>query len=214
LTKLAGALCRRSLRHPLKSGVAARRFSALRCLVTGAALGVAIACSAADTVAAQAVIAAEGAYAIPIKSGFAAPSGNFGLRLGRRIRVPNLSLTYELGFQYGQFKPSDTNTASDDIRTYRGFLGARLGLAGVLRPGVFAHMGLGRLDGAMRSSGQLVETSLTHFAFTWDGGVYLDFAVASSFEFGLYAAYNRIVGASYPRSMQWVDVGGHLQLVL
>jgi hypothetical protein len=202
------------LRPPLKLRIAARRLPALHCVVAGAALWVAIACSAADTVAAQAVIAADGAYAVPIKSEFAAPSGNFGLRLGRRIRVPSLSLTYELAFQYGQFKPSDTNAASDDIRTYRGVLGARLGLPGVLRPGLFAHLGVGRLDGAMRASGALLETSLTHTAFTWDGGAYLDFAVASCFEFGLHAAYNRIAAASYPRSFQWVDFGGHLALVL
>jgi hypothetical protein len=214
LTKLAGALCRRSLRPLLKSGAPARRFAALRCVGAGAALWLAIAGGGSTKVAAQAVIAADGAYAVPIKSEFAATGVNLGLRLGRRIRVPSMSLTYELGLHYGQFAPSDTNTASDDIKAYRGVLGARLGLAGVLRPGVFAHLGVGRFNGAMRSSGELRETSLTHTAFTWDGGVYLDLAVASFFEFGFHASYNRIVAASYPRSLQWLDLGGHLQFVL
>jgi hypothetical protein len=191
-----------------------RRVRALDCVLAGAALWAVIACSAADTVAAQAVIAADGAYALPIKSEFAAPSGNFGLRVGRRIRVPGLSQTLELGLQYGQFKPSDTNTAPDDIRTYRGVVGTRLGLTGVLRPGFFAHVGVGRLDGAMRASGAIMQTSLTHTAFTWDAGVYLDFAVASFFEFGLHAAYIRIIAATYPRAFQWADLGGHLALVL
>jgi hypothetical protein len=166
------------------------------------------------TAAAQGVIAADASYALPIKSDFAAPSSAFGLRLGRRIRVPaNLSETLELGLHFGQFPPGTTNTTTHEIQTFRGVLGARLGLAGLIRPGLFAHFGFGRVTGSVRSSGELTERFFSHNAFSWDGGAYLDFAVASFFEFGLHASYIQIVKVGSLHSFQWGEFGGHLQLL-
>jgi hypothetical protein len=213
LTKLAGALCPRRLSCRLKQSFAWARAPWFDCLLVAAALSAAFALGQ-STAAAQGVIAGDGSYALPIKSDFAAPSSSFGLRLGRRIRMPsNLSETLELGLQYAQFPPGDTNTTTHNIQTFRGLLGARLGLAGIVRPGLSGHFGFGRLTGAVRSSGELTERFFSHNGFTWDGGVFLDFAVASFFEFGFHASYNQILRAGSMRSFQWAEFGGHLQFV-
>jgi hypothetical protein len=214
LTKLAGALCPRRLSCRLQQSFAWARLPWLDCLLVAAALSAACAFGPSTAAAQQGVIAGDGSYALPIKSDFAAPSSSFGLRLGRRIRLPsNLSETLELGLHYGQFPPGDTNTTTHNIQMFRGVLGARLGLAGIVRPGLFGHFGFGRVTGSVRSSGALTERFFSHNAFSWDAGVFLDFAVASFFEFGLHASYNQIFKAKDVYSFQWAEFGGHLQFL-
>jgi hypothetical protein len=165
---------------------------------------------------AQAVLAADGALANPVKAAYAASGGSVGLRLGRRLSVPGFWETPELGINYAFFAPADSNVDPGGFQAMRGVLGARLTFTGIVRPGIFAHIGLGRVTGTIGSrnaNGMLQLESISHTSFTWDGGLTLDLALASSFELGAHAAYNQILAGS-SRTFRWFELGGHMAIVL
>src|SRR5690349_16783399 len=101
---------------------------------------------------AGATVAADLDYAHTIDPDVGSGWG-FGVRLGEDFHVPALVATPEIGFTYDTFSDAPGPTA------YRGIFGLRLRFGEVLRPGIFAHAGLGRL-----SLDQLPDAS--HTAFT------------------------------------------------
>ncbi|HEX4355123.1 MAG TPA: hypothetical protein VHZ95_19460 [Polyangiales bacterium] len=163
---------------------------------------------------AQTVLAADGAYGLPIKSGYAAPGVDFGLRLGRRITVPHLWQVWELGIDYTQFSPSASNASNDELHTYRAFVGTRLGFTGPVQPGLFAHFGVGHVTGTVLPERATMAQDIGHTAMTWDAGVYIDFEIARVFQFGIQAAYKKLLEERGPRPSQWLALGGHLAVLL
>jgi hypothetical protein len=149
--------------------------------------------SRADT-----AIAGDLDYAAPIDSN-ANAGGGFGIRLGQQLDVSPVVLTPELAFTYhgfsGDFAP----------RVYRGAAGLRLGVGKVIRPGAFGHLGIGHM--AVDSPGP----DLSHTAFTWDAGVFLDLVVLPLLSIGVHGAFNHLNGDV--SSFQWVTVGAHAALV-
>ena len=169
----------------------------------------------ASTASAQAVLAGDGAFVSPISGSYAGSGGGFALRLGRRVRLPGAWETPELGFGYAVFAPGQNNADLTGFSAMRGVIGVRLTTSGVLRPGVFAHVGLGHVAGTVEThtGTLLVRDNIARTAFTWDGGVTLDLALGASFELGIHAAYDQILKQRDLRNFQWLELGGHLALV-
>ena len=147
---------------------------------------------------ADTVIAGDLDYVFPLGSK-ADSGGGFGIRVGSQLHVPLLVLTPELGFTYdgfsGDFGP----------RVYRGIAGLRVGVGEVIRPGVFGHLGVGRMTSAPDAS---------HTAFTYDAGIFLDFTLLPILNIGVHGAYNHLNGgeASFA-NYEWVTLGAHAALV-
>jgi hypothetical protein len=130
--------------------------------------------------------------------------------------VPGLWETPELGFNYAFFAANDTGMEKNAYKTFRGFMGARLTTTGILRPGLFGHVGLARLNGTIGPTTVdhvVVLKDITHMGFTWDGGLSLDLALGSHFELGARAAYTQIHGVGTRRPFQWFDFGAQMCLL-
>lgn len=165
----------------------------------------------------RAVIAGDAAYVLPANASYASSGIGFAGRLGARVGLPSAQQTWELGFDYATFGPADTHQPSEGYTAFRGVLGMRLGFDGVIEPGLFAHLGLGHVNGRIATGvtnpAAMFEV-LSHTAFTWDGGAYLDIKLARFLEFGVQASFDEIISSATARSLRWLAVSAHLQLVL
>lgn len=164
----------------------------------------------------RAVIAADGSYTLPANASYAKSGIGFAARLGARVGLPGAQQTWEAGFDYATFGPADMRQPSEGYTSYRGILGMRLGFAGVIEPGLFMHLGLGHVDGRIATTAMnapVLET-LTHTAFTWDAGAYLDIRFARFLELGFQASFDEIVKAENTRALRWFALSAHLQLVI
>jgi len=141
-------------------------------------------------------MAADLDYAAPINSDVNS-GGGFGARLGYQAHAPFVTVTPELAFTYASF------SGFADPRVYRGLAGVRIGFFEVLRPGVYAHLGVGHLTTDL--------PNVSHTDLSYDLGVFLDFTVLPILNIGAHAAYNRLTGD--PLSLEWATVGGHVALV-
>ena len=180
--------------------------------------GLCLACSLwASDASAQAVFSADGGFAMPVNASYASYGGNFSARIGRRIGIRSLWETPELVFNYAMFGSGEENGYPDGFEAMRGLIGARLTFGGILRPGLLAHLGLGRIAGAIDSRGEnnaLQRRDITHTAFTWDAGLTFDLAISRNFELGVHGTYSHILGPGSRVAFRWFDIGGHLAIIL
>lgn len=161
-----------------------------------------IAVLSAEPARAETVIAGDLDYVIAINEEPDVDSGGgFGVRLGQQLDVPALVLTPEIGFTYASF--------GGDAKVYRGIAGLRLGVGEILRPGVFAHAGIGRISVDVPSG----ITDPSHTAFTFDAGAFLEFTLIPILNIGVHAAYNRQNGNDEMDAFQWATLGAHAALV-
>ncbi|HEY6555924.1 MAG TPA: hypothetical protein VI072_01570 [Polyangiaceae bacterium] len=171
----------------------------------GLAAGAAVAACwlAAPSARADTVIAADLDFVVPINDGSEdiSSGAGFGIRVGQQLDLPALVLTPELGFTYAGF--------DGGVKAYRGVAGLRLGVGEILRPGVFAHAGIGRLSFDMPSG----VADPSHTAFTFDAGAFLDFTLLPFLNIGAHAAYNRQAGSDELDAFQWASLGAHAALV-
>jgi hypothetical protein len=152
----------------------------------------------AETEGGATVLAFDLDYAVPPNSNTSDGLG-FGVRLGRQVRLPPLlSVTPELAFTYHGFDP-------DGPAAYRGLVGMRLGFGEIVRPGAFAHLGIGRVNT------EAPAPSSTGLGY--DAGVFLDFTLLPLFNIGAHAAYNGINASDVDPNFNWVTVGAHAALV-
>ena len=149
---------------------------------------------------AEGAVAGDIDFAAPIDSSYASGAG-FGLRLGYHAHVPFLIVTPELGFSYHGFG------GDYSARVYRGIAGVRLAIGEILRPGVFAHIGLGRLQ----ADGPLPDP--THSALSYDAGAFLDFTLLPIINIGAHAAYNRLDASDGLGAVDWMTLGAHAEVV-
>lgn len=124
--------------------------------------------------------------------------GGFGIRLGQQLHVPLAVLTPEIGFSYHNF--------SGDFgpKIYRGLFGLRLGFGEVLRPGAFAHVGIGHFVPTFGDNRN---------AFAFDAGGFLDLTIIPLIDVGAHAAYNRVDADYSSGAYGYVTVGLHAALV-
>jgi hypothetical protein len=184
-----------SARHGFLGGALLRRVAA------GAALVATLGC--VERARADTVIAADLDFVVPIndESEDISSGAGFGVRLGHQLDAPAVVLTPEIGFTYAGF--------DGGVKAYRGVGGLRLGVGEVLRPGVFAHAGIGRLSVDVPSG----VPDPSHTAFTFDAGAFLDFTLLPFLNIGAHAAYNRQSGSDELDAFQWASLGAHAALV-
>lgn len=145
-------------------------------------------------------IAGDIDYAIPVDSTVEAGPG-FGLRLGYHAHIPFIILTPELGFTYYGFQ------GDYPANMYRGLAGMRLAVGEIIRPGVFAHVGVAQLT----ADGPPPDPSRS--ALTYDAGLFLDFTLLPLVNIGGHAAYNRMEGNDEAAALNWASVGAHAEIV-
>jgi len=127
----------------------------------------------------------------------------FGIRLGPRLHVPFLVTAPEIGVNY-------LHLAGDRAPTlYRGTAGLRIGVGEILRPGVFGHLGIGRLDGVDGSQG----ADRTRTAFTWDAGVSLDVTFIPIVDVGAHASWGSILAPNAGSEFGWLMLGLHAAVI-
>jgi hypothetical protein len=151
---------------------------------------------------ADTVIAGDLDFVLPINQPDAIdPGGGFGIRLGHQFHVPLLVLTPEIGFTYAGFAGA--------LTSYRGIAGLRFGVGEIVRPGVFAHAGIGRTSVDVPAGAP----DPSHTGFTYDAGAFLDFTLLPFVNIGAHAAYNGQAGNDDMDALQWTAFGGHAALV-
>ena len=128
-------------------------------------------------------------------------------RLGYRFGIPGsyVWLQPEIGGHYMRFGFSDA--ANGGGYDYAGTLngGVRIGLAGIVQPNGFAHVGLGFL-GFSRTA----NTTEGYLGPEFDIGAGLDFRIVRGFTLGMQVAYNMaaVPSAGGPGvSAKWVNFG-------
>jgi len=114
-------------------------------------------------------------------------------RLGYELPVPLLHVVPEIGFQYARY---------NNAKAYRGFAGGRVGIGVVLQLGVYAHIGLGKIeyDGIKPAT----DTTLNY-----DGGLYLDFTALPLVDIGVHAGVGRFENREDRDPLQWLALGAH-----
>lgn len=122
--------------------------------------------------------------------------GGGALRLGQKFDLLLVSLTPEIGGGYHGFG------GSGDAKLYSGFLGGRLGIGKIIEPSVFAHVGLGRLEGVAPRTAPIL-----------DAGVALDFTLLPLIDLGLHGAYNVMMPKGDGSALKFVTLGAHAALV-
>ena len=152
---------------------------------------------------AEIAIAADLDFAIPVDSD-AESGGGFGIRLGYQLKVTEVFLTPELAFTYHAF------SGDFDPTVYRGLAGLRLGIGKIIRPGVFGHLGIGRFAIDVPF---LDDIDISHTAFTYDIGAFLEFVLLPLLNLGVHAAYNHINSGNHAPGFQWVTLGAQAALV-
>ena len=88
-----------------------------------------------------------------------------------------------------------------DASAYRLMAGGRLGIGAIIRPSIFAHVGVGHL----RYLDATVDASRTNLA--GDLGVALEFTALPVLDFGIHGSYNGIAAGSDEEPFRWFQAG-------
>jgi hypothetical protein len=123
--------------------------------------------------------------------------GGGALRVGQKFNLLLVSLTPELGGSYHAFG------GNDETRIYSGFLGARLGIGKIIEPSIFAHVGIGHLEGLETRTGTML-----------DGGLALDVTLLPLVDFGVHAGYNVMTPSGDGSAFKYLTLGLQAALVL
>lgn len=156
------------------------------------------------TAAAETVVGVDLNFNDAIAGDDAASGAGLDLYFGPRLDLAILTLTTELSGGYHNFGgPFDSNV-------YRLMGGGRLGVGVVIRPSVFAHLGVGHLryedlldggrDGRTNVAGDL--------------GAALDFTLLPLVDLGVQASYNIVAGDDSTDAFEWLQAGVHITFVL
>jgi len=154
--------------------------------------------------AAETTLGVDLAYNDTMREGTPETGAGIDLYVGPRMDLAILTLTTELMAGYhdfgGDFNPS----------VYRLLAGGRLGIGAVIRPNVFAHLGVGHLryDDLLN----LERDGRTNLA--GDIGVGLDFTLLPVVDIGIQASYNAIAGNSTYDPFEWWQGGVHVTFIL
>jgi hypothetical protein len=123
---------------------------------------------------------------------------------GPRLDLAILTLTTELSGGYHDF------AGELDPTVYRVLAGGRLGIGVIIRPSVFAHIGVGHLRFDDRfGDGRDGRTNLAG-----DVGAALDFTVLPLVDIGIQGSYNTIAGDDDNEPFEWLQAGAHITFVL
>lgn len=122
--------------------------------------------------------------------------------LGKRLDLTLVTLGTELLLGVHSF------AGADEAKAYRALAGANLGVGSILRPSVFAHIGVGHIAVAEDAIPDQSRTALAG-----DVGVALDFTLLPLLDIGVQGSYNAIRGTSSTDPFHWFQGGVHATLV-
>jgi hypothetical protein len=130
--------------------------------------------------------------------------GGVDVRFGPRLDLWLLQLTPELSAGLHDFGGYWSPTV------VRSVIGGKLAVDLGVKPTVFAHLGVGRLRyDSLEAVARDAATGLAG-----DVGAALDFSVLPMLDVGMQGSYN-VVGVELNRSrFDWVQVGGHVTVIL
>jgi hypothetical protein len=126
------------------------------------------------------------------------------LYFGPRLDLAILTLTTELSGGFHDFGGPLEPTL------YRGMAGGRLGIGVVVRPSIFAHVGVGHL----RFDDPLDDQRDGRTNLAGDLGAALDFTLLPLVDLGVQASYNAIAGDDDNDAFEWLQAGVHITFVL
>jgi hypothetical protein len=184
------------LEHEASSPLAAGRG-----LATGGLLAALL--LASTPAAAEPVIAGDLDYTVPLDEDDATSGGGFGIRLGQQLEGAGAALTPELGFTYANFG------GDFPAKVYRGLGGFRFGVGELVRPGLFGHVGMGRIEVDVPNG----TPDPTHSAFTFDIGLFVDFVPIQHLNLGVHGSYNRVAAGDSGTAFRWATAGAHAGIV-
>lgn len=122
---------------------------------------------------------------------------------GPRLDLTLLTLTTELSAGVHDFG------GGQDPTVYRAMAGGRLGLFTIVRPSIFAHLGVGHLRQDVLFGTD--REGRTHLA--GDAGIALDFTVLPLIDIGVHGAYNFVAGSDDEDAFEWLLGGAHVTFV-
>jgi hypothetical protein len=142
-------------------------------------------------------IAVDGDFNAAVNAAEVDAGAGGALRLGQEFDLFLISLTPELGGGYHGFG------GDDRLKLYSGFLGGRLAVGKIVEPSLFAHVGVGRLDGPDPRTAPML-----------DGGLAIDFTLLPLLDLGVHGAYNVLLPEKDGDSFKFVTLGAQAALVL
>lgn len=142
-------------------------------------------------------IAVDGDFNAAVNAAEVDAGAGGALRLGQEFDLFLISLTPELGGGYHGFG------GEDRLKLYSGFLGGRLALGKIVEPSLFAHVGVGRLDGPDPRTAPML-----------DGGLAIDFTLLPLIDLGVHGAYNVLLPEKNGEAFKFVTLGAQAALVL
>jgi len=121
---------------------------------------------------------------------------------GPRLDLAILTLTTELSGGFHDFG------GDLDPTVYRLLAGGRLGIGAIIRPSVFAHLGVGHL----RFDEPIGDGRDGRTDVAGDVGAALDFTILPLVDLGIQGSYNVVAGGEEP--FEWLQAGAHVTFVL
>lgn len=118
-----------------------------------------------------------------------------GLRAGAQLDLVAVTLILEGGGSFHDF--------GEDTEVTRGILGGEIRVGKLIEPGLFAHVGVGRLSGPA-----------AYTAPTVDVGLALDLTLLPLIDVGAHVAYVALLGSLADEDFSYVLAGLHAALVL
>jgi hypothetical protein len=154
--------------------------------------------SAADT-----IIGVQGNINTLVEPSREGTGAGIDVLLGKRLDLTLVTFGTELSLGLHSLPGADKATA------YRALAGVNLGIGSILRPSIFAHIGVGHIAVADDSIPDQSRTGLAG-----DAGVALDFTLLPLLDIGVQGSYNAISKTSDTDPFRWLQAGVHATLVL
>jgi hypothetical protein len=97
-----------------------------------------------------------------------------------------------------------------DPTVYRAMGGGAIGIGAIIRPSVFAHIGVGHL----RFDDPFADDRAGRTNITADLGAALDFTILPLVDLGIHGSYNVLAGDDDYDAFEWLQAGAHITFVL
>lgn len=190
--------------YALSTPSARRRHRGARPLSLAAVAAAATLFAWPETAAAETIVGVDLNFNDSLVGEDAGNGAGVDVYFGPRLDLAILTLTTELSGGYHDF------AGELDPTVYRGLAGGRLGIGVIIRPSVFAHIGVGHLRFNDRfGDGRDGRTNLAG-----DVGAALDFTVLPLVDIGIQGSYNTIAGDDDDDPFEWLQAGAHVTFVL
>jgi hypothetical protein len=123
---------------------------------------------------------------------------------GPRLDLAILTLTTEISGGFHDFG------GDLDPTVYRAMAGGSVGIGVIIRPSVFAHIGVGHL----RFDDPFSQDRAGRTNLTADLGAALDFTILPLVDLGIHGSYNVLAGDDDNDPFEWLQAGAHITFVL